>query len=125
PVDVTKSDWLCSIEKHGGAHCLRLGFRYVRGMRQPPAEAIIRTRTERPFSSVDDLALRVPKLHKDELNMLAEVGALNPLREIHRRDALWMAERAVRPVGPLLEPLESVERSSPLERMTLEERMRA
>ena len=49
---------------------------------------------------MDDLALRVPELRKDEMKMLAEVGALNPLRQIHRRDALWMAERAVRPVGP-------------------------
>jgi len=57
--------------------------------------------------------------------MLAEVGALNPLREIHRRDALWMAERAVRPVGPLLEPLETIEGASPLARMTTEERLTA
>ena len=89
------------------ALCLRLGFRYVRGMRQPVAEAIVRARAERPFTSVDDLALRVPELRKDEMKMLAEVGALNPLQQIHRRDALWMAERAVRPVGPLLEQLGS------------------
>ena len=122
PVDVTKSDWLCNIEIVQ-TQCLRLGLRYVRGLRQQAAEAILRARAERPFSSVDDLALRVPELRKDELQMLAEVGALNPLRQIHRRDALWMAERAVRPVGPLLEPLESVERTSPLARMTVEERM--
>jgi len=122
PVDVSKSGWLCSIER-GGELCLRLGFRYVRGMRQPVAEAIVRARAERPFTSVDDLALRVPELRKDEMKMLAEVGALNPLQQIHRRDALWMAERAVRPVGPLLEQLEAVEGVSPLERMTVEERL--
>jgi len=133
PVDVTRSEWLCSIEadaatrRHGDAakFCLRLGFLYVRGMRQPVAEAIVRARTERPFSSVDDLALRVPELRKDEMKMLAEVGALNPLQEIHRRDALWMAERAVRPVGPLLERLEAIEGASPLARMTVEERLTA
>jgi len=92
-------------------------------MRQPVAEAIVRARAERPFTSVDDLALRVPELRKDEMKMLAEVGALNPLQQIHRRDALWMAERAVRPVGPLLEQLEAVEGVSPLERMTVEERL--
>jgi error-prone DNA polymerase len=131
PVDVGRSQWLCSIEadaetrRHGDAAklCLRLGFRYVRGMRQPVAEAIVRARAERPFSSVDDLALRVPELRKDEMKMLAEVGALNPLQQIHRRDALWMAERAVRPVGPLLEQLEAVEGASPLARMTVEERL--
>ena len=130
PVDVSKSGWLCSIERggegargRGGELYLRLGFRYVRGMRQPVAEAIVRARAERPFTSVDDLALRVPELRKDEMKMLAEVGALNPLQEIHRRDALWMAERAVRPVGPLLEQLEAAEGDSPLARMTVEERL--
>ena len=72
---------------------------------------------------MDDLALRVPELRKDEMKMLAEVGALNPLQQIHRRDALWMAERAVRPVGPLLEQLEPAEGASPLARMTVEERL--
>ena len=131
PVDASRSVWLCTIEadaatrRHGDTakHCLRLGFRYVRGMRQPVADAIVRTRGARPFSSVDDLALRVPELRKDEMKMLAEVGALNPLQQIHRRDALWMAERAVRPVGPLLEQLEAAEGASPLARMTVEERL--
>jgi error-prone DNA polymerase len=133
PVDVTKSDWPCTIEPIVGrvstpaaglqTRHLRLGFRYVRGLRQPAAEAIVRARTERPFTSVDDLALRVPELRKDEMKMLAEVGALNPLQQIHRRDALWMAERAVRPVGPLLEQLEAAEGDSPLARMTVEERL--
>ena len=36
-----------------------------------------------------------------------------------------MAERAVRPVGPLLEPLETIEGASPLARMTTEERLTA
>ncbi len=123
PVDVTKSDWLCTLELHAAQLCLRLGFRYVRGMRQPPAEAMVRARRDSPFTSIDDLALRVPELRKDEMKMLAEVGALNPLQHIHRRDALWMAERAVRPVGPLLETLEAVEGQSPLARMTVEERL--
>jgi error-prone DNA polymerase len=122
PVDVTKSEWPCTLELSPSL-VLRLGFRYVRGMRQPIAEAIVRARTARPFTSVDDLALRVPELRKDEMKMLAEVGALNPLQQIHRRDALWMAERAVRPVGPLLEPLEAAEGASPLARMTVEERL--
>jgi error-prone DNA polymerase len=125
PVDVTRSEWPCTIELLDGARCLRLGFRYVRGLRQAAAEAIVRAREGRPFSSIDDLALRVPELRKDEMNMLAQVGALNPLRRIHRRDALWMAERAVRPVGPLLEELEAVEGASPLARMTNEERLAA
>ncbi len=130
PVDVTKSDWLCTLVGQASTPAaglqtrhLRLGFRYVRGLRQQVAEAIVRARASRPFSSVDDLALRVPELRKDEMKMLAEVGALNPLQQIHRRDALWMAERAVRPVGPLLERMEAAEGASPLQRMTVEERL--
>ena len=105
--------------------CLRLGFLYVKGLRQGAAEAMVRARGVRQFCSVDDLALRVPELRKDEMKMLAEVGALNPLREIHRREALWAAERAVRPVGPLLEQVEAVEGVSPLALMTVEERLRS
>jgi error-prone DNA polymerase len=131
PVDVTRSAWLCTLEadaatrRYGDAErwCLRLGFRYVKGLRQHTAEAIVRARSERPFSSVDDLALRVPELRKDEMKMMAEVGALNPLEQIHRREALWIAERAMRPVGPLLERLEAVEGTSPLARMTINERL--
>ena len=36
---------------------------------------------ERAFSSVDDLAVRVRELRKDELNRLAEIGALNSAGE--------------------------------------------
>ncbi len=123
PVDVTKSDWPCTIESGAESLCLRLGLRYVRGLRQQAAEAMVRARGARPFGSIGDLALRVPELRKDEMKMLAEVGALNPLERIHRRDALWMAERAARPVGPLLEQVEAAEGASPLARMTTGERL--
>ena len=70
---------------------LRLGLRYAKGLREEAGRAIVRAR---PFTSVDDLALRVPELRKDEINRLAEIGALNSLTELHRRDALWQAQRA-------------------------------
>ncbi len=73
------------------------------GCGQPTAQAILQARAERPFESVDDLAARVPELRTDEMNRLAEIGALNPLDPKHRRDALWKAGRAARPVGPLLD----------------------
>jgi len=98
---------------------LRLGLRYARGLREEAGRAIVRAR---PFSSVDDLALRVPELRKDEINRLAEIGALNSL-EAHRRDALWQAQRAILPVGPLLEPLEETGEPSPLSPMSTEERL--
>lgn len=124
PVDVTRSEWDCSLERHGEL-CLRLGLRYVRGLRRQAADALVAARGRAPFASVDDLALRVPELRADEMNMLAEVGALNPLREIHRRAALWQAGRAVRPVGPLLETLPEPDAVSPLAMMNAEERLAA
>jgi error-prone DNA polymerase len=120
PVDVTKSEWLCTVESPG--RHLRLGLRYAKGLREEAARAIVRAR---PFSSVDDLALRVPELRKDELNRLAEIGALNTVEreKFHRRDALWQAQRAVLPVGPLLETLEETGEASPLAPMNTEERL--
>ncbi len=119
PVDIVKSDWPCTVEGMD----LRLGLRYARGLRAGSGEAILRARAERPFSSIDDLALRVRELRKDEINRLAEIGALNSLDRIHRRDALWQAQRAILPVGPLLEPQEETGQPSPLAPMNTEERL--
>jgi len=87
------------------------------------APALRATVAVRPFSSVDDLAVRVRELRKDELNRLAEIGALNALDQQHRRDALWQAQRAILPVGPLLAPLEETGEPSPLAPMSTEERL--
>jgi len=119
PVDVMHSQWNCTIEEGE----VRLGFNYVRGLRKEPAEALV---AARPFSSIDDVTRRVPELRKDELRMLAEIGALNSLKTgVHRRDALWQSERALRPAGPLLEHLEPAQEISPLAQMTVPERIRA
>ena len=58
---------------------VRLGLRYVRGLREDAARALLRERNKRPFDSITDLARRVPELRKPELTMLAQVGALNSL----------------------------------------------
>src|SRR5262249_50714540 len=107
-IDVTKSDWPCTVEFEGRTPILRIGMRYVKGMRESAARAIVDQRGRAPFTSVDDLARRVPDLQKRELIFLAEVGALNflhPDDHIHRRDALWQVERACRRTGPLLESI--------------------
>ncbi len=56
---------------------LRLGLLCVKGLREEAGRAIARARSEKPFSSLDDLHLRVPELRRDELRKLAAVGALN------------------------------------------------
>jgi len=122
PIDVTKSGWLCTLEN--GA--LRLGMRYVKGMRESVAHAVVEARTRAPFTCVDDLARRVSDLQKRELILLAEVGALNflsPEHRMHRRDALWQVERSCRRTGPLLETIDVRDMASPLSQMTEEERL--
>jgi error-prone DNA polymerase len=121
PVDIVESDWNCTVENL----YLRLGLRYARGLREEAGQAILRARAERPFSSVDDLALRVRELRKDEINRLAEIGALNSLGEAHRRDALWQTQRAILPVGPLFADEEEIGQPSPLAPMNTGERLYA
>src|SRR5512146_2561628 len=70
PVDVTRSEWLCSLEPPSRA--LRMGLRYVRGLRAEPGQAIARERERAPFTGIQDLVRRVPQLRKDELATLAE-----------------------------------------------------
>ncbi len=55
----------------------------------------------RRFSSADDLVART-RLRREELQTLAEIGALQAFGA-HRRDALWQVERAVRPAGELFD----------------------
>jgi error-prone DNA polymerase len=122
PVDVTCSDWLCTIGDNLAHPTMRLGFRYVRGLREEAARAILR---ERPFTSIDDLARRVPELRKDEMRKLAATGALNPLKNMHRRDALWESERVTRFAGPLLDqPTSNIQHpTSVLMAMTTQEKL--
>ena len=130
PVDVTRSDWFCTIEEHNGEKCVRLGLNYAKGVREQAARAILRARAEAPFTSIQDLVNRAPELHKDELRKLSEIGALNFIREasIHRRSALWESELALRPCGPLFETAGDewfTPVDAPLARMSDSERLNA
>ena len=115
PADVNHSDWLCAIEADG---TVRLGLRYVRGLREEAGRRIERLR---PFASADDLVRRAG-LHRDELTRLAELGALGSLG-LERRAALWEIELAARPAGALYEgiPGPPSPSPSPLPSMTAEE----
>ncbi|MEI6668910.1 MAG: error-prone DNA polymerase [Acidobacteriota bacterium] len=152
PVDVQHSRWNCEVAEDG---TIRIGLRYVAGLRRQVAEAIEGAGESTGAHGIargeDPEVLRCPKCgcddprmlehapagramawfcntcahdwmvtprqvrfgsleecvrrtgaNKEELAVLAEVGALNAFG-YHRREALWQIERAVRPAGDLFE----------------------
>jgi error-prone DNA polymerase len=140
PVDVQRSGWPCRVEPTGA---IRLGLRQVSGLRADVGQRIAGTPAAdgRRFASLDDLVERAG-LRQDEVRTLAELGALAAFGG-DRRTALWQAERAGRPAGPLLSeaagtsdvvsdgtPRDTTSdareaAASPLAPMTLVERVRA
>jgi len=87
PVCVKKSDWRCTVLDD---NTFRLGFCVVNGLRQEHGETIERERNARQFRSLEDFKRRI-SLSKEELRILAELGALNCFAK-HRRAAMWNAE---------------------------------
>jgi error-prone DNA polymerase len=139
PVDVQTSDWNCRVDSDGA---IRMGLRYVRGLRDEAGKRIERvpiTPAGMPvgtrFITMDDL-VRQAELRQDEMRVLAEVGALASLGG-DRRTALWQAEIAGRPAGELLDqpdagpwtvdagPEIDVQSPSPLTPMSLYERVQS
>jgi error-prone DNA polymerase len=83
PVDVTVSEWECTLEHEA----VRLGLLMVQGFPEAAAKSLVEARRERPFESVDDMAHRA-RLDRRDLKCLAAAGALAPLAG-HRRAAHW------------------------------------
>lgn len=121
PICVAQSEWNCTVISND---TIRLGFCMVNGLRSEHGNALVRERIEGPFSSLEDLRKRVP-LTKEELRTLALLGAFNSFSE-HRRNALWQVEE--NRFDDLLESASKphrTKRKSPLERMTMPERVEA
>jgi error-prone DNA polymerase len=114
PVDVTRSGWKCRWEE--GA--VRLGMRFVQGLRETTGKTIEAEQARAPFATVDDLARRC-SLREDELTRLAEAGALAGFGRA-RRAALWQVAKVARPAGRLFESLPTDD-PSPLREMTPQE----
>lgn len=157
PVDINRSDYLFKIEEvpvrtetcserilnfptgsqveqtivHSEKQ-VRLGLKYIRGLRKEIAEAIVEERNcscrpyhpvggegERthtcsvgyPYTSIEDLIRRVPSINKREIRVLSLAGALNFDNTVHRREALWQSELEIQPKGELFESVDGV--SSP------------
>ncbi|MBX7166610.1 MAG: error-prone DNA polymerase [Pirellulales bacterium] len=126
PVDVTASDWDCTLEPgavdqepadrastddaHEGQRAaspwaLRLGLRLVAGLSEKQARAIETARRRQAFASLDDLVRRA-RLPRPALERLAEADALRALAG-DRRQALWRALGQAKKTGtmPLLDEL--------------------
>ncbi len=119
PVNVQSSGWRSTVEDGS----VRLGLLCVKGLRAEVGAKIETERERRAFASIEDLARRT-NASREELRVLAEIGALNGLAP-ERRAALWEAERAARATGPLLEGIAPPFDVSPLAPMTTGERLTA
>jgi error-prone DNA polymerase len=118
PVDVTASDWDCTLEYPPSAPAplettdgrpanptqgaLRLGLRMVKGLSEAAAGRIVAARCPRP-SGVEALA-RAAGLDRHDLACLAQAGALASLAG-HRRNALWQIGGIENALPPLFAAL--------------------
>jgi error-prone DNA polymerase len=114
PIDVTRSDWRCTIERvdldrvcgeRRSRVAVRLGLRFVRGLREEAGRSIVTTRVERPFRGPGDLAARTGLLER-ELATLAELGALREC-SASRRAAAWQVRGLATTREPLFAGIES------------------
>ena len=104
----------------GRALAVRLGFRFVKGLREDIAKRIAAEASQAPFSAVRDVARRCG-LRAEELSVLAEVGAFASLGQT-RRSALWQVSALDGRRPPLAQLMEPDPGASPLPEMTLDER---
>jgi len=109
-VDVNHSGHRCRWES--GA--VRIGLRYVHGLKRAGAETIERERARAPFTDAADLTQRCG-LTTEQLERLAHVGALASLG-LSRRAALWQVSEVGGRRGPLFADLPP-EKASPLTEM--------
>ena len=117
PVDVTHSDWDCTLEEMGSDHrfakqgacsdpisstqpAIRLGLRLVGGLTRAVGARIALERLQAPFGSTQDMALRC-QLDSADLKALASADALHALSG-HRRQQVWEAS-ALKPAPVLLQ----------------------
>jgi len=129
PVDVTRSAWDCTREGDAAAQQVRLGLRYVHGLREATGAAIVAAREAAAFRSLDDFRRRV-RPGVAEMEALAEVGALahsDPGRPWHRREALWQVRAfAAVPAGGVFDGVDVArEEEVPVPAMGLAERVAA
>jgi error-prone DNA polymerase len=126
PIDVAHSHWRCTLERKAAkpprsepqaseAPSVRLGMRFVAGLREIAGKTIEAERARAPFASIADLAARVP-LRREELEALAELGALAgvDVAASARRAALWQVAAVERDPRSLFAGRRPPDEPSPL-----------
>lgn len=94
-VDVTYSDWDCTLEDLPDPPAVRLGLRVVKGLKESSMARLMRARAQAPFDDAEDLARRAG-LEQHEMQLLAGADALMSLTG-HRRQQVWQASALRRP----------------------------
>jgi error-prone DNA polymerase len=102
---------------------VRLGLRYVKGLREESGQRIEQEVGVAPFTSVREVAGRC-RLRGDELEALAQVGAFASLGQT-RRSALWQVSALDGRRPRLAQAMQPDAGPSPLPEMTLLERYTA
>ncbi|MBX3283370.1 MAG: error-prone DNA polymerase [Acidobacteria bacterium] len=113
-LDINLSDYDFTVEESDGEKQVRVGLRFVRGLRETSGRAIVKEREAAgDFADLADLLRRVPELNKREVRALSFAGALNFENTVHRREALWQSELELRPKGTLFEQAADTDATDP------------
>lgn len=108
PVDITYSDWDCSIMQCGS---VRLGLRMIKGISEAQARAIalyMKAEKMNPKKSTPELLSTLRDISSiSTLELLAKADAFRSL-DLSSRDALW----AIKALPPKVLPLEAVIRAN-------------
>ena len=100
-IDVNHSEYRCTLETHKGVSFIRMGFKYVKGLRKDTGLAIAEERKNGAYKNIGDLLSRVKMINKKEIRALSVSGALNFENTTHRRQALWESDLEIKPKGEL------------------------
>jgi len=124
PIDVNHSARGCKVECSSDRKLtVRLGLRFVKGLREEAAQRLAEEAAKAPFASVREVAARCG-LRSDELEALAAVGAFASLGQT-RRSALWQVSALDGRRPPLAQAMQPDPAPSPLPEMTIAERYTA
>lgn len=117
PVAIEHSAWRCTIEGSDATPlAVRLGLRYVTGLRHSTGMEVEAARRQRPFSSLADAAQRA-RLSRSEIDALAHAGAFAGFG-LTRREALWQAGAIERDSQTLLARIRPAPGPAPVPSMT-------